>query len=62
MPEIYTIREAAEILKIHPGTCRAYARSGKLKTFKTGNRIRVKQPDLLEFMNNQEQKRETKQK
>lgn len=60
MPEIYTIREAAEILKIHPGTCRAYARSGKLKTFKTGNRIRVKQPDLLEFMKNQEQEQAQK--
>lgn len=64
MPEIYTAKEAAKILKINPEIFRKYIREGKIKSFKVGNRIRIKQPDLLEFMNNQEQKqkRETKQK
>jgi excisionase family DNA binding protein len=62
MPEIYTAKEAAKILKIHPGIVRMYIRDGKIKSFKVGNRIRIKQPDLLEFMNNQKQKQEKKQK
>jgi excisionase family DNA binding protein len=59
MPEIYTIREVAEILKINPETCKVYARSGKLKTFKVGNRIRVKQPDLMDFISRAENKKQT---
>lgn len=54
MPEIYSVSEVAEILKINKATCRNYIRDGKIKSFKVGNRIRVKQPDLLDFMKKQE--------
>lgn len=60
MPEIYTAKEAAKILKIHPEIFRKYIREGKIKSFKVGNRIRIKQPDLMEFVNNQEREQAKK--
>lgn len=60
MPEIYTVEEAAKILKIHPEVFRKYTRSGKIKFFKVGHRIRIKQPDLMEFVNNQQREQAQK--
>ncbi len=43
---IYTIEEAAEILKIKPRTVRAWIEQGKLKSFKLGDLVRIHEDDL----------------
>jgi len=43
---IYTIEEAAEILKIKPRTIRAWIDQGKLKSFKLGDLVRIHEDDL----------------
>lgn len=48
---IYTIEEAAGILKIKPRTVRAWIDQGKLKSFKIGDLVRVHEDDLQDFIN-----------
>ncbi|PKL64789.1 MAG: DNA-binding protein [Methanomicrobiales archaeon HGW-Methanomicrobiales-3] len=43
---IYTIEEAAEILKIKPRTVRQWITDGKLKSFKLGDLVRIHEDDL----------------
>jgi len=43
---IYTVEEAAEILKIKPRTVRAWILQGKLKSFKLGDLVRIHEDDL----------------
>ncbi|HNX17560.1 MAG TPA: helix-turn-helix domain-containing protein [Methanoregula sp.] len=47
---IYTIEEAAGILKIKPRTVRQWITDGKLKSFKLGDLIRIHEDDLQEFI------------
>ena len=49
----YTIEEVAKILRVSPQTVRNLVRQGKLKAFKVGIQLRVKQVDLDEFMKTQ---------
>ena len=53
MAEIYTPDEIAEKLKISEQTVRKYLRQEKIKGFKLGNSWRVKEKDLLEFIDGQ---------
>ncbi|MCC3145767.1 helix-turn-helix domain-containing protein [Halanaerobium sp. Z-7514] len=53
MAEIYTPDEIAEKLKISEQTVRRYLREEKIKGFKLGNSWRVKEKDLLEFIDGQ---------
>lgn len=53
MAEIYTPDEIAEKLKISEQTVRRYLREKKIKGFKLGNSWRVKEKDLLEFIDGQ---------
>ncbi len=43
---IYTVDETAEILKIKPRTVREWIRTGKLKSFKLGDLVRIHEEDL----------------
>lgn len=49
MDELYTINQAAIILKVHPLTVRRYIREGKLKALRAGGNIRVSLNDLRAF-------------
>lgn len=53
MAEIYTPDEIALKLKISEQTVRRYLRQDKIKGFKLGNNWRVKEKDLLEFIDGQ---------
>jgi excisionase family DNA binding protein len=50
METVYTPQEAAEILKVKVETVKIHLRKGTLKGFKVGNRWRIKESDLREFM------------
>ena len=52
MDELYTVYQAATILKIHPITIRRYIKEGKLKAFRAGGNIRIALPDLKAFTQN----------
>jgi len=47
---IYTVVEAARILKLKPLTVAEYIREGKLKGFKIGKEWRLEESDLKEFI------------
>lgn len=49
---IYTLEEAADILKIRPRTLRQWVTDGKIKAFKIGDRglIRIHDEDLQAFI------------
>lgn len=53
MAEIYTPDEIARKLKVSEQTVRRYLRENKIKGFKLGNNWRVKEKDLLEFIDGQ---------
>lgn len=38
IPELITLKQAAKILKVHPGTLRRWDREGKLKAVRIGSR------------------------
>jgi|GEM_PF-1235217 excisionase family DNA binding protein len=49
---IYTLEEAADVLKIKPRTLRQWVTDGKIKAFKMGDRglIRIHEEDLQAFI------------
>ncbi len=49
MENLFNINQAAFILKVHPLTVRRYIKEGKLKAFKVGGNVRIKEKDLQEF-------------
>ena len=49
MEELYTVYQAAAVLKVHPITIRRYIKEGKLKAFRAGGNIRIALPDLRAF-------------
>jgi excisionase family DNA binding protein len=49
MEELYTVYQAAGVLKVHPITIRRYIKEGKLKAFRAGGNIRIALPDLKAF-------------
>jgi len=53
MPEIYTPEEVAKKLKVSEQTVRRYLRENKIKGFKIGNNWRIKENDLLAFIDKQ---------
>lgn len=48
--KVYTIREAAAILKVTERTMYTYIKSGDLKASKIGNRWRVSEEDIRLFL------------
>jgi len=55
---LYTIREVAEMLKVHEGTVRRWIREQKLTSFKFSNSgsVRVTQDSLNNFLSNSQNK------
>ena len=49
---LLTIREAAEVLRLHPRTVREYVRRGELEGRLTGRRWRFRRKDLDAFFEN----------
>ena len=48
---VYTIKEAAEILNVHPGTVERYIREGQLTAAKLGGRtVRIQGRDIQAFL------------
>lgn len=47
---IYTIEEAADLLKIKPRTVRQWIADGKLKSFKLGDLVRIHEDDLQDLI------------
>ena len=50
MEALYTVREAARILKVHEGTVRHWLMQGKLKYVKVGKSTRIRESDLKELI------------
>jgi len=49
MENLYSIKQVAYILKVHPLTIRRYIKEEKLKATKIGGNVRVKESDLADF-------------
>jgi len=49
MENLFSIKQAAFILKVHPLTVRRYIKEGKLKAGRVGGNIRIKESLLQEF-------------
>ena len=54
IPELLTLKEACEILKVHPNTLRQWDEKGILKAVRFGQRRdrRYRKEDILNFLNN----------
>lgn len=49
MDQLFNVKQAAYILKVHPLTIRRYIKEGKLTAIKVAGNVRVKNEDLLSF-------------
>ena len=49
-PEIYTINDLMEILKVTRRTLQDYIKKGKIKAFKMGNEWRITRQSLEDFI------------
>lgn len=49
MEELYTVSQAAAVLKVHPITLRRYIKEGKLKALRVAGNVRIGLPDLKAF-------------
>ncbi|OGH48092.1 MAG: hypothetical protein A3A51_00455 [Candidatus Levybacteria bacterium RIFCSPLOWO2_01_FULL_39_10] len=49
MEQLFSIKQVAYILKVHPLTIRRYIKEEKLKATKIGGNIRIKESDLANF-------------
>lgn len=56
IPELLTLKEACEILKVHPNTLRQWDEKGILKAVRFGQRKdrRYKKEDILKLIKNKE--------
>lgn len=50
MPELFTIKEVAEMFKCHPQTVRSYIKEGLLGALKLKGEYRVRQEDINAFL------------
>lgn len=51
MPELFTVGETAQLLKLNPETIRRYIKKGILKAVKLERQYRIKEEDLKTFLN-----------
>jgi excisionase family DNA binding protein len=49
MDNLFTVKQVAFILKVHPLTIRRYIRDKKLSAVKIAGAVRIKNEDLLKF-------------
>jgi excisionase family DNA binding protein len=62
MEKVLTPEEAAELLQVSPFTVRKWLRSGKLKGVKAGRVWRIREKDLIEFLEESQKRLEEKKK
>ena len=55
--KILTVKEVADILRVHRSTVTRYAMSGELKSHLIGNRRLFKESDVWSFFENQADRR-----
>ena len=55
--EILTIREVAELLKLHPKTVNKLANSGRLRGYRIGRQWRFRKSEVLKGLEKQDTKR-----
>ena len=53
MPELLNISETAKRLKVSETTIRRLIANGKIKSFRVGDLIRIREVDLVEFVEQQ---------
>ena len=51
--KILTVKEVADILRVHRSTVSRFAQSGELKSYRVGNRRLFKESDVMAFFDNQ---------
>jgi excisionase family DNA binding protein len=51
--KILTVKEVADILRVHRSTVSRFAQSGELKSYRVGNRRLFKDKDVWSFFENQ---------
>lgn len=49
MDNLFSVKQAAYILKVHPLTVRRYIKEERLKAVKIGGNVRIKESALAEF-------------
>ena len=49
MDNLFNVKQAAFILKVHLLTVRRYIKDGRLKAVKAGGNVRIKESELSEF-------------
>ena len=49
MENLFNVKQAAFILKVHPLTIRRYIQEGKLRAVRAGGNIRIKESELQKF-------------
>jgi len=49
MDKLWTVKEVAEYLKVTTTTVNNWIQDGKLKAYKVGGALRIKEVDLIEF-------------
>lgn len=49
MENLFSVKQAAYILKVHPLTIRRYIKEERLKAIKIGGNVRIKESALSEF-------------
>lgn len=49
MENLFNVKQAAFILKVHPLTIRRYIKEGRLKAIRVGGNVRIKEKDLQDF-------------
>ncbi len=49
MDNLYTVKQIAFLLKVHPLSVRRYIREGKLKAIKSGGNVRITESELQGF-------------
>ncbi|HCS10992.1 MAG TPA: DNA-binding protein [Clostridiales bacterium] len=50
LPDIITVKELAEFLKISVSTIRRAISSGELKSFKAGKNVRIEKESVMEWL------------
>ena len=49
MDTLFSVRQAAFMLKVHPLTIRRYIKKGSLKAFRIQGNVRIREKDLHDF-------------
>lgn len=57
LPTLYTISEAAKILKLHPQTVYVNVQRGRIRCCRLGRSIRITKSQIFEYLSDAENRR-----